>query len=132
MRSSTDLRFSPWDLTVAAAVILLSLLCWLPLRAQAASGALTAVLTADGAELDRVRLDTLKEESQRQYTANGQTLTVVFSPDGVEVTASTCPTQDCVHTGHIGHAGQSIVCLPARFSIRLTGTDSSGVDAVVG
>jgi len=130
MRSSDDLRFSPWDLTVAAAVLLLSLVCWLPLRTQAAEGDLTAVLTADGAELDRVSLSALAEPQERTYTVNGMTLTVRFSADGVEVIDSTCPTLDCVHTGLISGPGKSIVCLPARLAIRLTG--DGGVDAVVG
>lgn len=130
MRSSDDLRFSPWDLTVAAAVLLLSLVCWLPLRTQAAEGDLTAVLTADGTELARVSLSALTEPQERTYTVNGHTLTVRFSADGAEVIDSTCPTQDCVHTGHIHRPGRSIVCLPARFSIRLIG--DGGVDAVVG
>lgn len=132
MRSSTDLRFSPWDLTVAAAILLLSLVCWLPLRTQAADGGLTAVISADGQELDRVRLDTLDGATRREYAANGESLTILFAPSGVSVLSSTCPTQDCVHTGHIDNAGESIVCLPARLSIRLTGADSGGVDAVVG
>ena len=130
MRSSDDLRFSPWDLTVAAVVLLLSLICWLPLRTQAAEGDLTAVLTTDGTELARVPLSALTEPQERTYTVNGHTLTVRFSADGAEVIDSTCPTQDCVHTGHIHRPGRSIVCLPARFSIRLIG--DGGVDAVVG
>ena len=35
--------------------------------------------------------------------------------------SSDCPTQDCVHTGTITRSGQSIVCLPARVSVVLTG-----------
>ena len=48
--------------------------------------------------------------------------------------SSDCPTQDCVHTGTISRSGQSIVCLPARIVIQLTGgaADSSGVDIVIG
>ena len=129
MRSSDDLRFSRWDLTVAAAVVLLSLVCWLPLQSQAANN-LTAVLSADGTELDRVSLSALTEPQERTYTVNGHTLTVRFSADGAEVVSSTCPTQDCVRTGHVHRPGGSIVCLPARLSIRLTG--EGGVDAVVG
>ena len=45
---------------------------------------------------------------------------------------SDCPTQDCVHTGAVHDAGRSIVCLPARLTVRLTGGESGGVDAVVG
>lgn len=40
---------------------------------------------------------------------------------GVRAAASTCPTQECVHTGVITRAGERIVCLPARTVIRLEG-----------
>ena len=41
---------------------------------------------------------------------------------------------DCVRTGTISRGGQSIVCLPARIVIQLTGgaADSNDVDIVIG
>ena len=50
------------------------------------------------------------------------------------VSSSDCPTQDCVRTGTISRGGQSIVCLPARIIIQLTGgaADSNDVDIVIG
>ena len=53
---------------------------------------------------------------------------------GVRVEESDCPTQDCVHTGTITRAGQSIVCLPARVIIRLEGgtADKHAPDVVIG
>lgn len=55
------------------------------------------------------------------YSCNGYTLTVSCDGAEVQVISSTCPGQDCVHTGAVSKAGQSIVCLPARIVIRLTG-----------
>ena len=57
---------------------------------------------------------------------------VVLTAENVSVERSDCPTQDCVHTGHISRSGQSIVCLPARVVIQLEGGTDSGVDAVIG
>ena len=55
-----------------------------------------------------------------------------FSPEwSVRVSSSDCPGQDCVHTGAISRAGQSIVCLPAQVVISLVGA-ASDVDAVLG
>ena len=53
---------------------------------------------------------------------------------GLRVSEADCPTQDCVHTGAISRSGQSIVCLPARIIIQLTGgqADPGGVDVVIG
>ena len=76
----------------------------------------------------------LTEPEERTYTANGCTLRVTFGPGSAQVTASDCPTQDCVHTGAITRGGQSIVCLPARIVIQLEGGPAadSGVDLVIG
>ena len=82
-------------------------------------------------------------------TVDGYTLTVAFGIDyenpastaplpsgksGLYVAVSDCPTQDCVRTGIITQSGQSIVCLPARIIVQLTGAESKpgAVDAVVG
>ena len=70
----------------------------------------------------------------------GYTLTVVpagdsgalSAPNGLCVLESDCPNQDCVHSGVITRAGQSIVCLPARIVIELHGGSGDGVDAVLG
>ena len=53
---------------------------------------------------------------------------------GLYVADADCPTQDCVHTGTITRAGQSIVCLPARIIIRLEGgtVDRDAPDVVIG
>ena len=48
------------------------------------------------------------------------------------VTDSDCPTQDCVHTGVITRAGQSIVCLPAQVVVHLEGTAPDAPDVIVG
>ena len=132
MKSSIDLRPTRWDLLVAAVILLLAAGCALALRPAAADGALTAAVSVDGTEIDRVALDRLSGPEQRTYEAGGYTLTVEFSPEGAAVTASDCPTQDCVHTGVIHDTGRSIVCLPARLTVRLTGGGGGGVDAVIG
>ena len=77
-------------------------------------------------------------QRSRTYTNNGVTLTVApcvtvkrdaetrtqTETAGVRVVSSDCPTQDCVHTGQISRAGQSIVCLPAHIVITLAGADA--------
>ncbi len=47
----------------------------------------------------------------------------------VGITESNCPGSDCVHSGWISEGGRSIVCLPNRTEIRITG--ASDVDFVV-
>ena len=132
---------APADLLVAAAIVALAVLCglrfWLP-QGQT-DGPLTAVVTIDGREADRFPVSQGQLFEPRTYTNNGYTLTVVpagdspllSAPDGLCVSESDCPNQDCVRSGVISKPGQSLVCLPARIVIELQG-GSGGVDAVLG
>jgi len=149
MRPSPKLRPAGWDALVLLAVAALALgLAFFQWRGGGRSEELTAVVSIDGAEVDRFSPADLLE-SPRTYTSNGYTLEVVCGlrgeapaldhekPSGefgVLVARSDCPTQDCVRTGTITRSGQSVVCLPARFILRLEGgrPDPDGVDAVLG
>ncbi len=131
LKPSPELRPSPWDALVILLIAALALgtlgLTWLN---GGASGQVTAVISVDGEEIDRAPLGA---KETRVYQAGGYALTVSFSPDGVQVLSSDCPTQDCVHTGTIRRGGQSIICLPARFVLVLEGDSGpDAVDAVLG
>lgn len=139
MNNSPKLTPGKYDLIVVAAVLALAALLgvrfWLSPAPE--SGTLLAVVEIDGAEVDRFTLAQAAEET-RTYTNNGVTLTVApcatvkrnaetrtqTETAGVRVVSSDCPTQDCVHTGQISRAGQSIVCLPAHIVITLAGADA--------
>ena len=149
MKNSPRLSPSKYDLLVVAAVLALAVCLgarfWGNLgAAPVQNGGLSVVVEIDGEEADRFPFaQAIREE--RTYTNNGITLTVagcaIVEQDaqtgkqtetpGVRVTQSDCPTQDCVHTGQISRAGQSIVCLPARIVITLVGT-SADYDVIVG
>ncbi len=149
MKSSPKLRPTAWDALVALIVAALALgLAFFQWRGGGRSEGLTAVVSVDGEEIDRFSPADLLE-GPRTYTSNGYTLEVVCGlrgevsaldhekssgEFGVCVAHSDCPTQDCVHTGTITRSGQSVVCLPARFILRLEGGtgDPDGVDAVLG
>ena len=45
---------------------------------------------------------------------------------------SDCPGGDCVRTGTITRAGQSIVCLPEQVVVQLTGASADGPDVILG
>ena len=133
MKSSPKLKPCLWDGLVALLVVALAAACALAVWGRGQEGgALTAVVTADGAEVARLPLD--GAEGEYTYSGNGYTLRVSLTAEGVRVEEADCPTQDCVHTGTITRAGQSIVCLPARVIIRLEGgaVDRDAPDAVIG
>lgn len=133
MKASPKLRPSLWDGTVVLAVVVLAAVFVLALRSGGSGGSLTAVLSVDGAETERIPLEGLAD-TERVVENNGYTLHIRLTETEVWVESSDCPTQDCVHTGHISRGGQSIVCLPARVIVALEGGPAaeSGVDAVIG
>ena len=133
MKLSPKLRPNGWDGLMAAGVLVLAALAALLWTGGGGSGPLTAVVSVDGEQVDQVVLAELAELEERSYTHNGYTLHVTFTAESAQVTASDCPTQDCVHTGAITGNGQSIVCLPARIIIQLEGGgDTGGPDLVIG
>lgn len=129
MKRSPELKPAKADALVVLAVLLLALALgarfWFP---PAQDGALTAVVSVDGVEAERITFG----NTEREYKNNGYTVHVAVTPDGVCVDHADCPTQDCVHTGVIFRAGQSIVCLPARVVITIVGGGDAGYDAVAG
>ena len=129
--SPPELKWNRFDALVVLAVVLLAvaaaLLFYLP-RSQ--SGTLTVVIEASGQELRRVPLSYFTETT---VTSRGYTLHIAAEGGAVSVTDSDCPTQDCVHTGRISHAGQSIVCLPAQVVVHLEGASvPDAPDVIVG
>ena len=140
MRSSPKLKPGIWDALVALIVLVMAVGCAFAVWSggSGGSGELEAVvrMDADGGTATEIRmtLDGLNRV-ERTVTSNGYTLHIVLTETEVWVESSDCPTQDCVHTGHISREGQSIVCLPARVIVELTGGDGGedpGVDAVIG
>ena len=132
-RSSPNLRPTPWDALVALAVIVLGVVIALTVYGgKRADGTLTCVITDHGSEVERIDMTALADAEYLEIDGDYH-LTVKLSPDGVEVTDSDCPHQDCVHTAPIARAGQSIVCLPAQIVITLTGTPAADApDVIVG
>lgn len=129
--SRPELKFNRYDAVVAAIVALLAVAValWFYLP-KTQSGELAVVISTGGEETERVKLNNFTETT---VTHNGYTLRITADGSGVRVTDSDCPTQDCVHTGTITRAGQSIVCLPAQVVVHLEGTASADApDVIVG
>ena len=129
MPYSPKLKPNAADLLIVAAVLLLAAAAFFrffPGGAQ--DGAAVAVITVDGAAVERLPLS---QPAERSYTANGYTLRVVVENSTVRVAQADCPSQDCVHTGAISRPGQSIVCLPARLTVTIEGVPE-GYDLITG
>ena len=118
-------------LSVAALAMALAVFQWL---GGDSGGALTAVVSVDGAEVDRFAPEELPVTYGVDYEDPSRNALPPSGKSGLRVAFSDCPTQDCVRTGTISRGGQSIVCLPARIIVRLEGGpgDPAEVDAVLG
>lgn len=124
-------RPTGWDALVFGAVAALAVLSALWYYGNlSSSGPLTAVITHRGETVAQVVLSDLEEEQTLELRGD-YTVCLRLSPEGVWVERSDCPGQDCLHTGRISQAGQSIVCLPEQVTVLLTG-GSGGPDAVLG
>lgn len=121
------LTFRLGDLAAAAGILLaaagLSLL-FLHTNTRAA----TVEIRQNG-----VLIDTLPLSQNQKIAVEGIYANMIVVENGaVFMESSTCPGEDCVHSGKITQAGQSIVCLPNRVEVRLTGASPDGVDISAG
>ena len=96
--------------------------------AAKSAGELTVSISVDGETVERCALSAYEGGT---YESRGYTLAVAVENGAVRVSESDCPNQDCVHSGAISRAGQSIVCLPARVSVTLEGA-ASDYDLIAG
>ena len=131
-RSSTvKLKPTVWDGVIAAAVIAIAVIVAVVFYGNKTySGELCVVVSVGNRVVDTLPLS--DEESTHTYCHNGYTLLVLMDGSGVRVEQSDCPSQDCVHTGTITRAGQSIVCLPAQIVVHLEGASDDAPDVIVG
>ncbi len=122
------LSFRKGDLLAIGFVILLAaglLLGYLP-AGRSAEQAVVQVFQ-DGELIRELALDSLEEQI---FTISGKYINQVTIRNGeAAITESNCPGTDCVYSGWISRPGRSIVCLPNRMEIRITG--ASDVDFVV-
>ena len=94
------------------------------LMSGGSSGNLTVTVCKDGKEVYNARLD-----EPTEIDVGGCVVSV--TSDGVCIKEADCPDRLCVGQGRITKAGQSVICLPNRVSVYLTG-EKAEVDAVVG
>lgn len=69
---------------------------------------------------------------ERFSVTSSCTNVITVSGGKIAVTDSDCPGKDCVHRGWISGGGESIVCLPNKMEIRLTGAGTVDVVSGVG
>ena len=112
------------DVIVIASFLLLSILALLIVNLTKKPGAYVTV-EIGGETVAQYPLDL-----DKTYTLNGGT-NILTVKDGVAyMSYSDCPDHVCENTGKISHVGQTIVCLPNKLTITVTGESDDSVDFV--
>ncbi|MFD2117501.1 NusG domain II-containing protein [Paenibacillus yanchengensis] len=89
-----------------------------------------AHIMVDGKHYETVAL-TDEEQDIEIRTARGYNKLRV-SRGGIEMIESDCPDKLCIGFGHVHDVNDTIVCLPNRIFVEITGPDTGeGVDAFV-
>ena len=122
---NTQLLHNSW---VFLFILIYDLIYFTSYRSCPCSLAIALASEADGETVERCALCNYEGGT---YESRGYTLTVAVENGAVRVSESDCPNQDCVHSGAISRAGQSIVCLPARVAVTLEGA-ASDYDLIAG
>ncbi len=127
MTDRKRLSFGRGDWIAVALVVILALgigLLFLPSSSE--SGGEVVQIYREGELLRELPLtaeETLEISGEYENT-------IEIRNGSVAMIRSTCPGEDCVHSGRISRAGRSLVCLPNGVEIRITGAQD--IDFVVG
>ncbi len=79
--------------------------------------------------------ETVSLDNNREFTVDGCGETVFEVSDGkIRIKTAVCPDKICSETGYISRAGQSIVCVPEKIVIAISGaeSDENTADVTVG
>ena len=124
-------RPTVWDLAVVGAVAVAAGVLLFFLR-PAGGNFLSASVVLDGETIAQYELDTITQPVLLEVEGAAYPLTIEVQPGRIRIAESSCPGQDCVHTGWASQAGQQIISLPNRLVISLTGTNRDDIDAITG
>lgn len=123
-----NLKQHQYDALLIAGILVAALILWLLLGLRRPVGA-TAVITVDGTAVAALPLS--RNDRFVWETDSGRN--IIFVENGaVRMTEADCPDQICVHRGAIRYEGETIVCLPHKLVVTVTGGESSDWDAVSG
>ena len=126
MKHKTKQAFKRYrlDILLIALLILLSLSFLLLRHLTHVEGAV-AVVEVNGSVVGRYPLSV-----DGEFVLNGGTNVLIIEDGTARLVESHCPDRTCEKKGRISYVGQTIVCLPNRLSVTVTGESDNGVDFV--
>lgn len=125
-KNRLGLKSADFYLVAVLLIITAGLLAWIQFGVKKQGE--TVVIKVDGNVVKQLALknDTEFDVSGYQGGANH----IVIQDNAVYMSDADCPDKLCVHTGTIHKTGETIVCLPHRVVVEITGTTDT-FDAVV-
>ena len=119
-------RSKKHDLFLVLAVLAAAALLFAGRKLFFSSSPAAVTVSVDGTEL--MTLDLNQDGEQVIESPGGGTNRLVIKDGTVHMEEASCPDKVCIKQGPISETGQSIVCLPNRVIVTITGTDSQKTD----
>jgi len=113
------------DIILLGVILVLALAGFLVFKFTQKDGKMV-VVTVDGAVYKEYPLN--KDFSTTIYGVNGSTNLLVIKDGYADVTEASCPDKICVKSRKINKTGESIICLPNKVVVKITGGDDGEVD----
>lgn len=114
------------DILLILVVLILAGGVWLYTGLTREAGA-EVIVSRDGEELMRLPLS---EDTEWVIGEGDHTNTLVISGGEAWISQASCPDHICINQGRISLDGQTIVCLPNKLVVAVTGGASGDVDIV--
>lgn len=110
------------DIIFISAILLLSIAILLVFTLTKKEGA-TAVVEIDGRTVGEYPLSV-----DGVFILNGGTNVLTIESGTARISDSNCPDHVCENKGKIKYVGQTIVCLPNKLTVTVSGDADDGVD----
>lgn len=114
------------DLLLVLAVLAAAVLLFAGRKLFFSKSPAAVTVSVDGAEV--MTLDLNQDCDEIIESPGGGTNRLVIKDGAVHMEEASCPDKVCIKQGAVSETGQSIVCLPNRVIVTITGTDSQKTD----
>lgn len=116
------------DMILVLSLLLIAVISYLVLFMVNTAAPTYALVTIDGREEVKLRLD---EDSEYIVSCDEGKNTINVKEGRVSVTEADCPDELCKKQGYISKTGETIVCLPHKVVVTICGDEGQEIDAVV-
>jgi len=119
-----------WDIIIIVFLILISFIPYVIfMYSQSAnSSEVYAVISVNGKEHKKIRLDNHKSTEQFTINQNKEINTIQIVEDKIAIIEANCPDHICEKPGFISKVGDRLVCLPHKVVIEIKGIKNNDSD----